>query len=78
MAAALATQFLPDGVHVERTPGYHHWMVQVVASYAQLARLFPEADAPSAQGVAPSYRRRSNAKPPRLSKTSVIGSGVTV
>ncbi len=45
LAAALATQFLPDGVHVERTPGYHHWMAQVAASYAQLARIFPQADA---------------------------------
>ena len=45
MAAALATQFLPDGVHVERTPGYHHWMARVAASYAQLAAIFPAADA---------------------------------
>jgi hypothetical protein len=45
MQAALATQFLPDGVHIERTPGYHHWMTQVAASYALLPRIFPQADA---------------------------------
>ena len=45
MRNALATQFLPDGVHVERTPGYHSWMAQVLASYYDLAKRFPEADA---------------------------------
>jgi hypothetical protein len=45
MRSALATQFLADGVHIERTPGYHHWMAQVAASYAQVARIFPQADA---------------------------------
>ncbi len=45
MRNALATQFLPDGVHVERTPGYHQWMAQVLASYYDLAKRFPEADA---------------------------------
>src|SRR5689334_17042487 len=29
MRVALATQFLPDGVHIERTPGYADWMAQV-------------------------------------------------
>ncbi len=45
MRNAIATQFLPDGVHVERTPGYADWMAQVAANYLQLARRFPEADA---------------------------------
>lgn len=45
MRAALATQFLPDGVHIERSPGYHEWMADVLASYYDLARRFPEADA---------------------------------
>ena len=45
MRAGLATQFLPDGVHVERTPGYHGWMANVAWSYLRLARTFPEADA---------------------------------
>ena len=45
MRAALATQFLADGVHVERTPGYHAWMTNVAWAYLRLARLFPEADA---------------------------------
>lgn len=45
MRNALATQFLPDGVHVERTPSYHQWMAQVLASYYDLAKRFPEADA---------------------------------
>ena len=42
---ALATQFLPDGVHIERTPGYAAWMTRVAANYLRLAELFPEADA---------------------------------
>lgn len=45
MGSALATQFLPDGVHIERTPGYHDWMTGVAASYLELARLMPQADA---------------------------------
>ena len=45
MRHALATQFLPDGAHVERTPSYHRWMAEVAANYYKLARLFPEADA---------------------------------
>ena len=45
MRNALATQFLPDGVHVERSPGYHHWMAQVLASYYDLGTRFPEANA---------------------------------
>jgi hypothetical protein len=42
---AFATQFLPDGVHIERTPGYADWMTDVAADYLELARMFPEADA---------------------------------
>lgn len=45
MRNALATQFLPDGVHIERTPGYARWMTQVLANYMRLADLFPDADA---------------------------------
>jgi hypothetical protein len=45
MRNALARQFLPDGVHIERTPGYAHWMADVLASYCLLAKLFPEAEA---------------------------------
>jgi hypothetical protein len=45
MRNALATQFLPDGVHNERTPGYHNWMTEVAVNYCDLARRFPEADA---------------------------------
>jgi hypothetical protein len=45
MRSALATQFLADGVHIERCPGYHDWMARVLASYHDLARRFPEADA---------------------------------
>jgi len=45
MRNALATQFLPDGVHIERAPGYADWMTQVAANYVQLGRLFPQADA---------------------------------
>ena len=45
MTAAVATQFLPDGVHIERTPGYHHWMAEVAGSYCLLAKVFPQADA---------------------------------
>ncbi len=42
---ALATQFLPDGVHIERTPSYAEWMTDVAANYVEVARLFPAADA---------------------------------
>jgi hypothetical protein len=42
---AIATQFLPDGVHIERTPSYAEWMTDVAANYVDLARLFPNADA---------------------------------
>ncbi len=42
---AFATQFLPDGVHIERTPGYANWMTDVAASYLEVAQLFPAADA---------------------------------
>ncbi len=45
MRAALATQFLPDGVHIERTPGYAGWMTNVAANYYLLPKLVPEADA---------------------------------
>ncbi len=45
MRSALATQFLSDGVHIERSPGYHEWMARVLASYYELARRFREADA---------------------------------
>lgn len=45
MRNALATQFLPDGVHIERTPGYHDWMTEVAVNFIDLARRFPEADA---------------------------------
>jgi len=42
---AIATQFLPDGVHIERTPSYAEWMNDVAANYIEVARLFPDADA---------------------------------
>lgn len=45
MQRALKTQFLADGAHVERTPGYADWMARVAANYWLLARQFPEADA---------------------------------
>ena len=45
LRAALATQFLPDGVHVERCPGYHRWMMTVAWNYRRLAKRFPTADA---------------------------------
>jgi hypothetical protein len=37
-------QVLPDGAHYELTPGYHHWMNNLFASYWRLARLRPELD----------------------------------
>ncbi|HEY3837131.1 MAG TPA: heparinase II/III family protein [Bryobacteraceae bacterium] len=42
---AIATQFLPDGVHIERTPSYAGWMTDVAANYVEVAHLFPDADA---------------------------------
>ncbi len=41
----ISSQFLDDGVHIERTPSYHNWMTNVAVSYFELARHFPEADA---------------------------------
>jgi len=41
MRAALATQFLPDGVHVERTPGYAGWMTNVAAITTCCRSSFP-------------------------------------
>ena len=55
MRNALAAQFLPDGVHSERTPSYHSWMAQVALNYYMLAQLFPEIDA----RVHPDTLRRS-------------------
>jgi len=51
MRNALATQFLRDGVHIERCPGYHEWMADVLADYCDLARRFPEADAKADTGA---------------------------
>jgi len=45
MRNALATQFLPDGVHIERTPSYAAWMTDVAANYFRLPSLFPKVDA---------------------------------
>jgi hypothetical protein len=45
MRANLGAQFLPDGVHVERTPGYHGGVVETATKYWDLAKRFPEADA---------------------------------
>ena len=45
MRNAVRTQFLPDGAHVERTPGYADWMAQVAANYYLLGKQFPEANA---------------------------------
>lgn len=39
---AARVQFLPDGVHVERTPSYHAWMTRVLHSYWALHRARPE------------------------------------
>ncbi len=44
MRANLSAQFLPDGAHVERTPGYHDIMAGMLVKYARLAKQFPEAD----------------------------------
>lgn len=46
MRTALASQFLPDGVHVERTPGYAHWMTQVLVNYCELGQQFPQLEVP--------------------------------
>lgn len=44
MRANLSSQFLPDGAHVERTPGYHDIMAGMLVKYAAVAKQFPEAD----------------------------------
>jgi hypothetical protein len=46
MRSALTSQFLPDGVHVERTPGYANWMTQVLVNYCQLSQTFPQIEVP--------------------------------
>jgi hypothetical protein len=42
MNQAVSEQFLPDGVHIERTPNYHGWMTRILHSYWQLSRARPE------------------------------------
>lgn len=39
---AFSRQVLSDGVHVERTPGYHYWMMKVMTRYWELSRVMPE------------------------------------
>jgi hypothetical protein len=39
---AAREQFLPDGAHIERTPGYHWWMAAVLHHYWTLGRALPE------------------------------------
>ena len=39
---AVHRQILPDGAHVERTPGYHDWMRRVFEGYWRLGRAMPE------------------------------------
>jgi len=39
---AARAQFLPDGVHIERTPSYHSWMTRVLHAYWALSRAHPE------------------------------------
>lgn len=38
---AFHRQILPDGAHIERTPGYHDWMCKVFESYWRLGRAMP-------------------------------------
>ena len=37
-------QVLPDGVHMERNPGYHHWMTEVMDIYARMSAAMPELE----------------------------------
>jgi len=39
---ALATQFLADGAHIERTPGYAPWTTIMLGNYYRLEKVFPE------------------------------------
>ncbi|MHB9131068.1 MAG: heparinase II/III family protein [Armatimonadota bacterium] len=39
---AFHRQILPDGAHMERTPGYHTWMTNVFQKYWLLSRAMPE------------------------------------
>jgi len=45
MRTALENQLLPDGVHIERTPGYAAWMTRVAANYFRLPKLLPGTNA---------------------------------
>ena len=46
ISKALPSQFLPDGVHIERTPGYHQWMTRIALDYYRLAKIFPQTRIP--------------------------------
>lgn len=35
-------QVMPDGVHMERNPGYHHWMAEVMDIYTRMRVSMPE------------------------------------
>ena len=39
---AFRRQVLPDGVHIERNPSYHHWMANVMERFWDLSRALPE------------------------------------
>jgi hypothetical protein len=38
---AFHRQVLPDGAHLERTPGYHHWMTNVFTNYWRVGQAMP-------------------------------------
>ncbi len=39
---AFRRQVLPDGVHIERNPSYHHWMAKVMERFWDMSRALPE------------------------------------
>ncbi|MEI6519204.1 MAG: heparinase II/III family protein [bacterium] len=39
---AFRRQIMPDGVHIERNPSYHHWMANVTERFWELGRSMPE------------------------------------
>lgn len=74
----LLSQFLEDGVHIERTPSYHNWMTTVAVSYIQLARHFPEADAQvNPQRVARSLDYSVQSEFAGFNDSALVGDGVS-
>ena len=61
LARELLAQLLPDGFHVERSPGYHAVLVDDLIRFERLLRAAGEADGAFARGVIEARRRAAAA-----------------